>query len=112
MLNFDDLVKDVVDEITGLAREKLGGLVNEAKKDAQSFLKSTEEDFKRWLTLLKDGHLTRDDFTWLSKSKKDLIEMFALKQLKKTTAIFWPEGCSRLLQTLTQLQAIKKGLKD
>jgi hypothetical protein len=80
MLNFENLVNEVMNEITALAREKLGGLVNEAKEDARSFLKGTEEDFKRWFTLLKDGKLTRDDFIWLSKSKKDLIEMFALKQ--------------------------------
>lgn len=45
-------------EITALAGEKLDGLINEAKEDAQIFLRSTEEDFKRWLTLfsLDSGH--------------------------------------------------------
>jgi hypothetical protein len=80
MSNFENLITDVMGEITALAGEKLDGMINEAKEDAQIFLRSTEEDFKRWLTLLKDGQLTRDDFIWLSKSKKDLIEMFALKQ--------------------------------
>ena len=80
MANFDDLVNEVKNEITRLAREKLGGLAKEAKEDAENFLKRTKEDFERWLKLLKDGGLTSDDFLWLSKSKKDLLEMLALKQ--------------------------------
>lgn len=80
MPDFNDLLNEVKNEVTNLARKDLGGHVNEAKKDAESFLRATEEDFKRWLGLLKNEELTRDDFVWLAKSKKDLLEMFALKQ--------------------------------
>ncbi len=81
MSKFDDLINEVRTEIGSLARERLGGFVNEAKTDAVSFLRRAEEDFARWLILLNEGKLKLDDVAWLAESKKDLLEMTALKQV-------------------------------
>lgn len=76
----DDFIKKIVFIITELAREKLGGRLNEAKDDAREFLDKAKTDIIRWFELLQSDGLTREEFIWLVKSKKDLLEMTALKQ--------------------------------
>lgn len=76
----DSFLNEVKDDIYGLAKEKLGGRVNEAKEDTRVFLEKTQGDFNRWIKLLKSSDLTQEDFEWLAKSKKDLMELYALKQ--------------------------------
>jgi hypothetical protein len=76
----DDFIDRIVYIITELAREKLGGCLSEAQSDAREFLEKTKTDINRWFELLQSNGLSNEEFIWLVKSKKDLLEMAALKQ--------------------------------
>ncbi|MGD2087419.1 MAG: hypothetical protein PVH61_14640 [Candidatus Aminicenantes bacterium] len=76
----DEFIEKIVFIITELAREKLGGGLNEAQKDTREFLDRTKTDIIRWFELLQSDVLTKEEFIRLVKSKKDLLEMTALKQ--------------------------------
>ena len=80
MSYLNDLLNVLKNDISGLAKEKLDGRVKETKKDTLAFLKETQEDFQRWMKLIKDRNLSQEEFVWLAKSKKDLMELHALKQ--------------------------------
>lgn len=76
----DNFLNEVKDDIFGLAKEKLGGRVTEAKDDTQAFLERTQDDFDRWMNLLKSSELRQEEFVWLARGKKDLLELHTLKQ--------------------------------
>lgn len=50
-----------------------------ARADAEAFLKSSQEKFQRWIDLLAQGAISRDDFEFLVKMQGDIAEMHALK---------------------------------
>jgi hypothetical protein len=51
-----------------------------ALHDGRAFVQTARADLERWLRLLEEGALTREDFAWLVQGKKDLAELEALKQ--------------------------------
>lgn len=75
------LMKDLKDEIVSLALSTVKDFKNEAKDDALKLLSTLEEDIKTWTLKLATGEMSKDDFEWLVLSKKELIEMIALKQV-------------------------------
>ena len=50
-------------------------------KDSKSFLKASKGDLLRWKKGLDSKQLSKDDFEWLLASKKDELELLALKEL-------------------------------
>ena len=74
---FLDLLKD---NIGALAAKSWKDFRDAAVKDGQAFIEKTKQDLDRWTGLLGQGKLTKDDFEWLVKGKKDLAELVALKQ--------------------------------
>lgn len=77
---FDDLIKAVLECVKELAKEIFNGYEEEANKDTTAFIKKTEADLKRWIKLLVDRKLTKQDFNDLVLAKKALAEIHALTQ--------------------------------
>ncbi len=80
MADFDRFLELLKDNLKALAQEHLGDLRDAALRDGQAFVAATRADLERWLALVAEGALTRDDFEWLVQGKKDLAELEALKQ--------------------------------
>lgn len=78
MSKFDDFLDAVRTGVGSLAKDTLKGAVNQAKADAEAFLKRSEEDLKRWTKLLATGELSKDEFEGLVKGLKSLAKMHAL----------------------------------
>jgi hypothetical protein len=74
----EDNFKELKHEIEELARLKLGGRLHKAKSDIQKFIQKAGDDFNRWYDLLMAGDLTIEDFIWLVKGKKSLLQLSAL----------------------------------
>jgi hypothetical protein len=54
---------------------------DELLKDGTLFIEKAKSDLERWTEGLASGALSKDDFEFLLKGKKDLAQMEALKQL-------------------------------
>lgn len=77
---FDELFDALKISITDLAKGELEDFKDEALSDSKEFIKNAKTDLKKWVEQLKNGDLTKEDFAFLIKGKKDLAEMTALKQ--------------------------------
>ncbi len=72
----DKIFQDLLDnEIADLAKEKFTNFAKDAVNDATTFLQEIENDLKKWTVALAEGNLSKDDFDWLIKSKKDKVKM-------------------------------------
>ena len=81
MSTFDDFREEVLGEVAGLAREFLGGNVEEARTVARAFVDQSKAKLERWLRLLAAGDLTQDEFNDLVRSQKDLAQLHALAEV-------------------------------
>jgi hypothetical protein len=80
MATFNEFWVQLENELIGFAEGSLKTHRDTAIKDGRMFLEKTKSDLERWTKMLAEGRLTRDDFEWLVKGKKDLAELNALKQ--------------------------------
>lgn len=80
MADFDKYLATLKDKIEELAKTHLKEYIEAAVMDGQSFVEKTKADLERWTSSLAKGELSKEDFVWLVKGKKDLAEMEALKQ--------------------------------
>ena len=80
MSKFDDFIEAVEEGVKELAKKTLKGFKDEATSDVKAFLEASQDDLKRWTKLLADGELSQDDFEWLVLGRKDVAELYALKQ--------------------------------
>lgn len=80
MATFNEFWVQLEHELIGFAEGSLKTHRDTAIKDGRTFLEKTKSDLERWTKMLAEGRLTRDDFEWLVKGKKDLAELNALKQ--------------------------------
>jgi len=94
---FDDFVNAVAEGAKGLAKDIFDGFEEQAKEDAKAFTQESEADLRRWVKLLEEGKITKQDFGDLVEGKKALAEIHAL-----TVA-----GIS-----LTKLERFRSGLID
>ena len=81
MPTFNDFLSIVKDDLTEFAKENLNEYKDELLKDGSAFVTKTKEDIERWTAALATGALSKADFEFLLKGKKDLAEMESLKQL-------------------------------
>ena len=72
---FDDFIKAVLEGAKGLAKDILNGFEDQAKEDAEAFLKITEDDLNRWTELLVEKKLTEQDFGDLVRNKFRTISL-------------------------------------
>jgi hypothetical protein len=81
MPTFNDFVTTVKNDLLDFTKENLEEYKDEILKDGNAFVEKTKEDIQRWTEGLASGALSKSDFEFLLKGKKDLAEMEALKQL-------------------------------
>ncbi len=79
-MDFEDIFKQMKDNLFELIGDRVSDFTSEGKKDMKAFLEASKGKLKTWTQLLADGMLTLDDFNWLVKSQKDLLVMQALYQ--------------------------------
>ncbi len=77
---FKDFLSTLKKDLLKFAEENINEYKDELLKDGNTFLKKTRNDLKRWTAGLTVGMLSKEDFEFLVKGKKDLAEMLALKQ--------------------------------
>ena len=80
MIKLEEFFKALNKELVEFAEYSWKSYRDAAIRDGKEFLDKNKADIGRWIKLLASGDLNRDDFEWLVAGKKDLAEMFALKQ--------------------------------
>jgi len=80
MPTFNDFLSTIKDDLLKFAEENLNEYKDELLKDGNAFIEKAKDDLKRWADGLATGALSKADFEFLLKGKKDLAEMEALKQ--------------------------------
>ena len=80
MSKFDDFLDIIQKGIVEIAVDTLDDFATQAIDDGNDFIEDTKEDLERWTKLLAKGELSKDDFTFLIQSQKDLFNLHALKQ--------------------------------
>lgn len=80
MPDFDEKVKDIINQLGPLAKILAKEYVEDATEDGKEFINKIRDDLKRWTEMLTRGEIPEDEFVSLVKGKKDLAEMKLLKQ--------------------------------
>lgn len=80
MASFNDFLNALKDGLKQLVAQSLADYKDAAVQDGEAFLTKTRADLERWTGELAQGQVSKDDFEWLVRGKKDLGEMEALKQ--------------------------------
>ncbi|HJQ85789.1 MAG TPA: hypothetical protein VKA21_17000 [Candidatus Binatia bacterium] len=78
--DFDKFLKSFKGGIVDLATKEGKEFVDEARRDGNAFVKKVREDIQTWGSQLASGELSKKDFEFLLKGKRDLAEMNALKE--------------------------------
>lgn len=81
MPTFNDFISTLKNDLLDFAKENLEEYKDEILKDGTLFIEKTKSDLERWTEGLSTGALSKADFEFLLKGKKDLAKMEALKQL-------------------------------
>jgi hypothetical protein len=77
---FNDFINILKTDLGDLA-ESFGDDIRAILVDESNiFVEKTRDDLERWVQQLAEGDLSREEFEWLVKGKKDLAEMEALKK--------------------------------
>ena len=79
-IDFESLLKNLKDEISSLAVSTVKDYADQAKKDGLNMIEALKTDIQNWSQEVIDGKLSKDDLEFLVMSKKELIQMNALKQ--------------------------------
>jgi len=80
MSNFNDFVEAIEEGVKEIAKRTLKGFKDEAVEDTKAFLEMSKDDLERWTRLLANGDLSHEDFEWLLLGRRDVAELYALKQ--------------------------------
>ena len=81
MPTFNEFLSTIKDDLLEFAKENFEEYKDELLKDGNEFVKKAKKDLERWTDGLASGALSKADFEFLLKGKRDLAEMEALKQL-------------------------------
>ena len=81
MPTFNDFVSTLKSDLLDFAKLNYEEYKDELLKDGTFFIEKAKSDLERWTDGLASGALSKDDFEFLLKGKKDLAQMEALKQL-------------------------------
>lgn len=80
-INTKELLTGLKCEIITLAKTSFKGFAKEAEQDAKQTIDKIEEKFARWVVLLAEGQLTKEDFELLINAQKELLEMKGLQKV-------------------------------
>jgi len=78
MLDFDAFFKELKDGVAEIAQKEEVNFIREASSDGAAFLNAVKADVKRWAKQYAEGKLSKEEFEFLVKGKKDLAKMDAL----------------------------------
>ena len=81
MPTFNEFLSTIKDDLLEFSKENFEEYKDELLKDGNEFVKKAKKDLERWTEGLASGALSKADFEFLLKGKRDLAEMEALKQL-------------------------------
>jgi len=81
MPTFNDFVSALKTDLLDFAKVNYEEYKDELLKDGTLFIEKAKSDLERWTDGLASGALSKADFEFLLKGKKDLAQMEALKQL-------------------------------
>jgi len=109
MVDFNQLRDELKSALIGLGSKEWLSYRDAALRDGEAFLDKTRADLERWVRMLQSGQLTRDEFEWLLKAKRDLVEMEALKRTGLSKAAL-DDFSNDLLATLGQVVARWAGI--
>ncbi|NJM79854.1 MAG: hypothetical protein HC854_09990 [Flavobacterium sp.] len=74
-MDIEKLIKELKDSLLTLLGDRYKEIRPEVEKDIKDFIKQSEDKLKRWILLLAEGSITKDEFEWLLKSQKDLLAL-------------------------------------
>jgi len=77
-MDFDQLLKELKNEIVAEATDKFGDEGKLIVDDMKAYLKTSEEKLKKWSGLFIAEAIDKDELEWLLRSQKDLLVMQAL----------------------------------
>ena len=77
---FDNFLKEVKAGVIAIARGEAKEFAKQARADGQKFVDAIRADLEKWARQLAAGELSKSDFDFLVRGKKDLAEMNALTQ--------------------------------
>ena len=80
MLDFDAFFKELKAGMAEIAKKEATDFVSEATSDGDVFLNAVKADLKKWAKQYAEGKLSKENFEFLVKGKKDLAKMEALTQ--------------------------------
>lgn len=80
MDDFDRFIKIVKTDL-GTVAENLGrGYAKEMVEEGTDFAKRFQDRLERRIALLATGELTKEEFEWLMKSEKNLVELKSIEK--------------------------------
>jgi len=77
---FDAFLKEVKAGVIAIARGEAKEFAKQARADSKKFVDAIRADLEKWTRQLAAGELSKGDFDFLVRGKKDLAEMNALTQ--------------------------------
>jgi hypothetical protein len=80
MADFNAFLEELKNNLTAIATGSFQKYTKQLLNDGTDFAAKLEEDLKRWAAEYSIHEITKEEFEFLVKSKKDLLEMTALKQ--------------------------------
>ncbi len=80
MPNYQDLFKEIEQQIISLAQSTVSNYRDEALQDAKQLIADIKSDLIRWTDLLADSKIKINEFEWLVNSNKELVKMKALEK--------------------------------
>jgi hypothetical protein len=81
MPDFQKLWKEIKEHLTQLAKDTVKENWQAAVQDGKDIVDKNEEKLQKWLTMLNQGQLDKEEFEFLCGGLKNLAEMEALKQV-------------------------------
>ncbi|MEW6543380.1 MAG: hypothetical protein AB1411_07200 [Nitrospirota bacterium] len=80
MFDFEKFFQEVKAGAVEIAKQEAAGFVKEATSDGTAFLDAVKADLHAWAEQYAEGKLSKEDFEFLVRGKKDLAKMEALTQ--------------------------------
>jgi hypothetical protein len=92
--------------VTNIAETDLKDYLSQATRDGQSIIDSLNSDLQTWTLQLENGEITKSDFAFNVKGKKDSLEMAALEQAglaEIQVDQFKADVCNLIITTISAL---------
>jgi hypothetical protein len=78
-MDIEQLLNEIKQQLVENLSPKLNDLKLDLQKDINTFLENSRQKLERWILLLIDKSITKDELEWLLKSQRDLITLQALQ---------------------------------